>query len=183
MDDDLINELSEAVRQQRPYAGFFFWPNRPFAERGLVATFSEAAASEPGLPFRNIRSRAEGEDPPDCEAIDSHGRLIAIEVTELVDGTAIAEVRRTGRNLVATWDSSRIRTRIEELLRTKDAKVLNGGPYDEYVVLIHTDEMMITSDAIIHALNGYSLPRLKQVHRAYVFLSYQDGEYPFVGLV
>jgi len=40
--------------------------------------------------LHSIVAHGLGKDPPDCEAIDNGGERIRIEVTELVDGIAVA---------------------------------------------------------------------------------------------
>jgi hypothetical protein len=184
-DDELVEMVRDAISKQRPYAGFFDWPERSIAEWGAVNAFSEIASSEPGFPLREIEPRPSGEDPPDCEAVDANGRAMAIEVTELVDGSAIAAARRTGRVDFATWGPAQIRAQIDHLLTAKDSKVLKGGPYDEYVVLIHTDEPAVTPEQIAVALDGHELPAMKQVHRAYLLLSYDPHRrrYPYFRLI
>jgi hypothetical protein len=184
-EDELVEMVRDAVRKQRPYAGFFHWPERAIAEWGIANAFSEAAASEEGFPLRELEARRPGEDPPDCEGIDAHGRRIAIEVTELVDGDAIARARHTGDNVWATWDTPRISAGLDHLLSEKDSKTLQGGPYDEYLVLIHTDEPALTLEQIEAAAFGHSFPKLHQVQRAYILLSYDPhrGGYPYVKLL
>ena len=184
-DNELVEMVRDAIGKQRPYAGFFQWPQREIAEWGVANLFSEVAATEPGLPFRDIEPREPGEDPPDSEAIDAQGRRIAIEVTELVDGDAIAESRRTGANIMADWDASRIQSRLDDLIRGKDSKSLKGGDYDEYIVLIHSDEPLIPFDQARSAIEGHYFPSVSQIHRAYLILSYDPARrgYPYFRLL
>jgi hypothetical protein len=184
-EDDLVEMVQDAVRKQRPYASFFYWPVRAIAEWGIANAFSESAASEAGFPLRELQARQPGDDPPDCEGIDAEGRHIGIEVTELVDGDAIARARRTGDNVWSTWDTPRIRAALDHLLTEKDSKTLHGGPYDEYLVLIHTDEPALTFEQIEAAVFGHSFPNLLQVQRAYILLSYDPLRrgYPYVKLL
>lgn len=184
-EDELVRIVQDAIKKQRPYGGFFDWPDREIAEWGVANAFSEAATTEPGLPFRDLRSRGRGEDPPDCEARDSSGSLVAIELTELVDGDTLAATRKAGVAGFAQWDAAKIREQIEERLISKDTKTLKGGPYNEYLVLIHTDEPALSIAQIESALAGHQLPALRQVQRAYLLLSYDPGlrRYPFVRLV
>jgi hypothetical protein len=180
-EDDLVQQVQDAVSQCRSYAGFFDWPDRDIAEWGVANLFGEIAAGEPGVPFRDVQVRGRGADPPDCEAIDSKGRLLGIEVTELVDGPTIAATKHDGRTPWMDWNAQTIRSRVHELLLSKDEKTLQGGPYDEYIVLIHTDEPALSIAAIQGALVGQELPALRQIQRAYILFSYDPGApaYPF----
>jgi len=184
-DEEILDLIRDAAARQRPYAGFFQWPDRPVAELGIAQTFCEAAESEPGFPIHNLRSRPPGEDPPDCEGLDAKGRAIAIEVTELVDPSAIVSVRRTGRNDFAAWDTQKIRHQLDARLSAKEVKSLKGGPYHEYLILIHTDEPGLSPEQVSSALVGHSFPAMNHADRAYLLFSYDPrvSGYPYVRLL
>lgn len=166
------------------------WPDRDIAEWGVARLFTEIASAEPGYPFSEPRARGKGNDPPDCEALDNDGRLIAFEITELVDGQAIAETKRaamkgSGLNRWAEWSPARIREEIQARLGSKDRKTLQGGAYAEYIVLLHTDEPALVLQTIENALDGYRFAPPGRVDRAYLLLSYDPtrDSYPFVRLL
>jgi hypothetical protein len=175
-EDDLIQSLDAAIKLNRPYAGFFDWPDRAIAELGVAKLFTEIALCESGLPFTELHSRLAGQDPPDCEACDSNGRRVAIEVTELVDGRAAAAARRRSGSAWAQWDAAKIQQQLQNRLTDKDGKVLKGGPYDEYIVLIHTDEPALPLDVVESALLGHTWHPVSQIHRAYLVVSYDPSK-------
>ncbi len=184
MSDNDDAEFIEALRtaaegERRGYADFFSWPDRSVAEWGIATTFAEAAPAEPGAPFGHIVPRGQGNDPPDCEAKDCHGRRIGIEITELVSQRAIEQVRRSGEpySLLALWTRELFLAQIADLLAKKDAKTLKDPPYDEYIVLIHTAEMYLPAATVDGWLSGHRFPAPKQVSRAYLLLSY-DAHVP-----
>jgi hypothetical protein len=181
-DGEIARLIENASRQLRPYASFFHWPQREVSEWGVVAAFAEAAKLS--LPFRDLRSRSPGHDPPDCEALDAEGRPLALEVTELVDGEAIAQAKRTNRVLWAKWDRGRFLKQLQARLTEKDAKVLNGEPYNEYIVLVHTDEPMLPADTVEDWLSGHVFTAPIKINRAYLLLSYDPGRngYPYFRL-
>jgi hypothetical protein len=183
-DDDVIGELNRAVRNQRPYAGFFAWQDREVAEWGVAESFATAASAEPGFPLQNLRSRGAGNDPPDCEALDADGRSIAIEITELVDGDMIAAARRSSRRQWRTWNETSFRVELQERLADKDGKKLKGGEWAEYVVLVHTDEPALTIEQAQTWLEGYRFQSPRQIGRAFLLLSYDPFRrgYPYVQL-
>jgi hypothetical protein len=183
-DEEVARKLEEAARSQRPYAGFFDWPDAETAEWGVAKALSEAAVSEPGFPLTGLVSRGQGNDPPDCEALDASGRRVAVEVTELVDGAAIASARKHGGNNWASWDSTKFLQALESRIRSKDAKTLKGGPYSEYIVVIHTDEPMLSIELVEQWLGEIALPSAGQIQRAYLLLSYDPHRkgYPYVRL-
>ena len=181
---ELLRLLRAAVDRERPYAGFFDWPDRSVAEIGIASTFVAAAHGEVGFPLRDLRSRRLGEDPPDCEATDQTGARIALEVTELVDEEAIVRARRSGGNEWAQWDAPKLIDAIQARLRAKGTKRLKGGPYAEYIVLIHTDEPALSIEIVANALADAQFTAAVQVGRAYLLLSYHPGRgYPFVRLI
>ncbi len=182
---EIGKNLVEAARKQRPYAGFFTWPNRDTQELGIARTFLAIAATSLGVTPQNLRSRGTGHDPPDCEFEDQTGRLIGIEITELVDQAMIQEnIRQPGIG-TAQWDVNKLTARLEHRLRVKDTPDrLKGGPYHQYLLLIHVDEPELPIDQLRALLTGvrFSAPRL--IDRAFILTSYDPRlrAYPYVEL-
>jgi hypothetical protein len=108
---------------------------------------------------------------------------LAIEVTELVDGTAAALARHQD-HVWARWNRVRFLNALEERLRSKDSKELQDGPYDEYIVLIHSDEPMLDATQVEECLAGHHFPAPAQILRAYLLLSYDPHcrGYPYARL-
>lgn len=78
----------------RQHASYFALSNKKEEnEIGVILTLNEELERLGKMPFHSFKLRGQGNDPPDCEATDDDGRRIGIEVTELVDGTAIAAAR------------------------------------------------------------------------------------------
>ncbi|MBX6333480.1 MAG: hypothetical protein IRY91_16650 [Gemmatimonadaceae bacterium] len=184
LDDAILRKMEEAVRNERPHAAFFDWPDREVAELGVAKAFSEAAVHEPGLPFQRLESCGQGNDPPDCEATDRSGRRVAIEVTELVDGNSIVRAKRKAPPLWGVWSRQVFVAGVQERLDEKDAKELKGGPYDEYMVLIHTDEPELPIETVEAWLARHTFKRPRRIDRAYLLLSYDPTRkgYPYVRL-
>src|SRR5690242_7466528 len=114
--EQILPDALAWIDRERPRAGFFAWPDRQLAERGIARTFAEAARSEPGFPLRNIESYQP--DPPDCVAEDVFGRRVALEVTELVDAEANARAKRDrSRFIVPDWDHAKFESHLHERLR------------------------------------------------------------------
>jgi hypothetical protein len=183
--DEIGRKLQEAARSQRRYAGFFDWPNRAIGEWGIAATFNEAAVGESGLPFQSLELRGAGKDPPDCEVIDAEGRRVAIEVTELVDGIAVAAAQHGDAWAWADWSCQKFLTMLQERLDSKDGKLLQDGPYDQFWVIIHTDEPILSPSNVKQWLAGHKFKPPQQLIRAYLLLSYdpQCGQYPLFRLL
>ncbi len=84
-------------------------------------------------------------DPPDCVVTTSEAR-IGVEVTELVDQAHLEAVVRAKRAGVvvhdwAAWDREKFLEFLENRISAKaEPAEVFGGPYDEYVLLVHTAE-------------------------------------------
>jgi len=141
--------------------------------------------------YQNPRSRLE--DPPDCAANNLDGQPVAIEVTELVSEAAVAmnEAARSGRAqfpaldrmVIARWDEMLFIAHLDSVLTRKDQKTLIGGPYAEYVVLVHTDEPLLVRSTVEMWLSNRTFGPYHQITRAYFLFSYEPGNgYPFIEL-
>jgi hypothetical protein len=189
-DDDstMIDEMREALLRRRTYADFFDWPaNRQVAEEGVAADLADSLQADGHGFFTNLRSRGRGLDPPDCEALTLRGERLAIEVTELVSGEAI-KTAKAGRGLDwAPWSPAVFLEALDERLRKKAEKfaILQGGPYPGgYVVVVYTDEPLLSRSAVQHMLSQRDPSEVEKITRAFLLLSYDPavGRYPYFEL-
>lgn len=173
---EFIDRIKQAIARGRGYADHFGWPpNRDLEEWGVVDTFCEAqkAKNQLFLIRSSVKSRGRGNDPPDCEAQDFQGNRIGIEVTELVDPTAIEALKQKGVYEWAEWDREKIIRAITERLDAKDkVERIKGGPYATYVVIIHTDEPSLNVRDVSNLLKDTHFPKRKRIGRAFLLLSY-----------
>jgi hypothetical protein len=174
MDDaELAGLIRQAVAKRRGYADFFQWPDQSIEERGVAEEFLSQVTNLLGGPFSNLRARGQGQDPPDCEALNARGQRLGIEVTELVDRKAIARSRRRGGSVWAEWDRAKLVTALADRLRAKDVPGnVKGGPYDRYVLLTFTDEPELSLDRVAELLTGQSFARPTLITDGYLLLSY-----------
>ena len=183
--DTTEQTLREAVKKIRPHASFFKWTNKETEELGVVQILIEAVESPP-LEFRRVRPGTP--DPPDVVGEREDGSEVAIEVTELVDeevtGRNVRAVRkgRAHEAVYREWDRPALLAAIEERLKAKDSVKLHGGPYDDYVVALHTDEMALTHAEAESWLAGHTFVGLEKVTSAYLLFSYDGAtqRYPYV---
>jgi hypothetical protein len=179
-DEREIVALMRAAREKsRGYASFYGWStDRDIEEWGVTTTLWESLQHNKASFFDDIQRRGRGNDPPDCEAVDSEGRRIAIEVTELVCPDAIQAYKEGRVYDWADWPKDRLISGLEHRIATKGAryKKLNGGPYEGgYVVLIFTDEPMLPIATVREFLEGHVFERPEGVTRAFFLLSYDPG--------
>lgn len=158
--------------------------DRSIEEAGILDNFTNALARDGRSFFEQARHRGPNNDPPDCEAINSSGARIGIEITELVDGTSIEKARRCQSYNWKDWREDFVPS-LGRLLHRKDAPAkLKGGPYSEYVLLIHTDEPWLDFDQARRAVSCHEFPATSLITSAYFMLSYcpRGSEYPCISL-
>lgn len=198
--DEVKAKIQEAARRSRGYADFFQWP--PDRDREEFGVVQELAASLDAIGagfFRDPVSRGRPNDPPDCEAIDTSGSRIAIEVTELVDGEAIKAFLGSMREKMSSgqadsvpdwgvdWDLAKFEAAVGGLLAAKDRRhsELKGGPYPGgYVVVIYTDEAMLPPPVVEAFVKQARFYDIASITRAFIVISYDPEieRYPVVEL-
>ena len=187
-EDEVLRLMREARAKDRGYASFFGWAtNRDLEELGPVQELANAALADGKLLFKQVQIRGRGKDPPDLEAVTQHGQRVAIEVTELVDSGAIKAYKAGRVYDWAEWDRTKF---LRELQRLVDAKAkrkdkLLGGPYPGgYVIVVFTDEPLLTVEAVRSFLTGQNFVDLTQGIQAYLLLSYSPAteNYPYFAL-
>lgn len=188
-DEKEIVALMRAARaKSRGHADFFGWAtDRDLEEWGVIAALAEALAAQGQLFFDDLARRGRGNDPPDCEAVDSEGRRIAIEVTELVDARAIHAYKRGLPYEWSDWPQQMFISSLAGLIAKKGERhaVLKGGPYDGgYVVVVFTDEPLLPIETVRTYLGNHAFVRPDGMTRAFLVLSYDPRmqSYPYVEL-
>ncbi len=187
---EFIAVMIQTIARSRGYADYFDCPlSRNVGERGIVDRFCEALERKNQLFFdrSGVKSRGQGNDPPDCEAEDYLGNRLGIEVTELVDPTAIKNFKTTGVYEWAEWDREKIIKAITERLNSKDnPERIKGGPYTTYVVIIHTDEPWLNANYVSDLLKGVRFRKRRLIDRAFLLLSFDPNPgvmgYPYIEL-
>jgi len=178
--DDSSNIFGYIERsQKRGYATFFEWPlNRDQAELGVVRYLLASMSADGQTLFHHVRSRGRGNDPPDCEAIDSEDRRVAIEVTELVDPRGIANYQAGHTDQWIVWSRETFLAGICERLATKAkrTRALKDAPYPGgYVVVIFTDEPHLTKATVHGYLKNHRLPHFTGLTMAFLLLGYDPA--------
>jgi hypothetical protein len=192
-DEQLAETIKRAIDARRGYGDSRSWPiDRDVEEHGIAQDFVEAATGEPGAPFSQLGLRGRGEDPPDCEARDAQGKRIAIELTELVNRQAVetaaklkkASAPQSAMPTPVEWPCADLLSVIQQRLDRKDHRErLKDGPYDEYIVVIHTAEQRLDLDSVRACVQDHRFKVTSGIDRAYISLDYYPGlGYPLVRL-
>jgi hypothetical protein len=182
--DDASDPIAEMMHMKTRGANdFWFWKDKPIRELGAA----QEVLSSAGLALEQLRSRGDGEDPPDCEAIIG-GQRWGIEVTELVHRSTLeATIQGNGRYF--RWDQNDLRTEIQKLINRKDKPTaVKGGPYDRYFLVIFTDEFFLNAETVGRFLRGATFhAHAGLITDAYFGLSYEPrfngGLYPVLSLI
>jgi hypothetical protein len=154
---ELLKRFDE---NSRPWQTYWFWRDRPLAEREAAATVLTGA----GFQVEPVRSREVGDDPPDCEALVD-GTHCGIEVTELVHRSTLkrsiqaVRAREKGREPDApeayfAWERNDLLEALQRLISRKDKAKPKGGPYGRYILVIVTDEFFLDRYTVEGFLDG-----------------------------
>jgi hypothetical protein len=160
-------------KHRRNYAAFWDWPNKETREAGIMNDFLEARATLGEEPFDEVHPVSP--DPPDFTAVTKAKTRLAVELTELVDQEAVEiNVRATNKYqaVYRDWNKQEVLKAIEERLRDKDSKMFSGGPYEEIIVVLHTDEPAIDPVEYMAMLRSQVFRGFNQVTSAYVLFSH-----------
>lgn len=176
---EIAAKMKAALENRRGYADFFGWStNRNLEELNVLESLAESMKAEGTLFFESLKVRGRTKDPPDCESLDARGQRVAIEVTELVDGSAIKASKAGNVDDWAEWTKDHFLASVGKLITKKDAKYLglkdppyNGG----YVLVIFSDEPMLMRTNVTEFLKGHTFENPKHLGRIILLLSYDPG--------
>lgn len=190
-DDEIIMGLNRYIEDQkyikRTHASFFYAGRKykGIAEEAIAEEFAPSFEKSYGVTVKKI---VQGDDPPDIVFEADRGKRYGIELTELVNKAAItAKIKNDdalySRELL-NWNQQNTCERIESLLNAKQLAAENvSGLYERYIVLIHTDETMLTSNQVSRYVSGHTWPQYSNIDDAYIICSYEPGnDYPVIAL-
>jgi len=182
-----VNRLiAERSKLKRTHASFFLAPRgfKVYEENDVALEFVRWLE---GNGNESISSIDRGDDPPDIVLGLSDGRKFGLEVTELVNQAAIeADIRNDPSydDELFNWDKDSTRPRIEERIAAKQPAAANlKGSYDRYIVLLYTDELLLTSTELASFIEGHAWPTYEGIDASYVLGSYEPSNgYPVTEL-
>ncbi|MBK8815750.1 MAG: hypothetical protein IPN42_09705 [Methylococcaceae bacterium] len=184
---DESNSPKEQEQKKRGYSDFFAWPvDRQLEEWAIVDSLKESLEKANAVFFNSLIARGRGNDPPDCEATLLEGGKVGIEVTELVDPVAIMAHKNGNTEYSAEWSSEKLIKALTQRLDVKEgSKNIKGGPYDLYVLVIHTDEPKLTFDFTHDLLSKHIFKNYTLINRAFLLMSFDKDHKccPFIELI
>ncbi len=168
----VARSMAQSRRRHRGHADYWRGPNQEAEELYVAKTLLTFLNRREQLEWK-LRSRGQGQDPPDCEAVAESGMLVGIEVTELVDQSSIEEVVRGGCEPLADWSREQLTDHLQRLLHRKDAPArTQGGPYQEYLLAIHTDEPSLTAANLDQLLLEHTFPEMQLITAAFILVGF-----------
>lgn len=180
---DLLTEIAERWRWGASLAGA---PDKSWTERRAAKEVIDHLAGE-GWQLKTLERPPEPRLSPDAVAVLDDGRRIGIEATELRDERSAERARavkegREAAHFHRAWDPVSLQEGLHAALLLKDQKRRNailrghawGDPLDEYLVVVHTDELLISSrpDIADAALTEIAPAELCYVARAFFLIWY-----------
>lgn len=162
--------------RKRNYSDFFTWPpNRQLEEWAIVDALKESLEKANAGFFHSLIARGQGNDPPDCEAVLQDGGKLGIEVTELVDTEILMAHMNGNTERKAHWNKGKLIGALAKRLEVKNASNhIKGGPYELYMLVIHTDEPELNFDRSSQLLDGHVFRHLSLIQRAFLLMSYDQ---------
>lgn len=163
------------------YASFFEWHDKGRKELGVVEKLIEALNRSTALRLHSPKEFSP--DPPDCVCLNASGQCIAIEVAEVVCENAV-RLNAQGTEVYRSWNHGDLIAHIQHRLSEKDGKLFHGGPYQEVIACLFTDEPTLTASQATSELVGQLFGPFKQLTAAFLLFSYDPGSqtYPVVKL-
>lgn len=164
---DLKEEIRDLIRKAsklRVYASFWEWPDKSVKERGIVYDLLTSMDRDGFKRYRKIRSVRD--EWPDCVVDDESGRLVAVEVTELVNEEAVRREQQ-GELVYPCWTDNDIIQQVTRILLRKEQRSSHGGLYTKVVLVMHTDEPELTGSRLFPIITSAQFPRLRNINRGF----------------
>lgn len=171
--EELSREFDEYRRKSRGYATYWEWMIQEVEELGVVEELCRSISATEGRDFEPPVPVAN--DPPDCEVRAKDGAFIGVEATELIDPKHISEFRRTGRDPAHVWDRGKLVSAIDARVRAKDIPSWANSPYDEYWLVLYTDDPNLGFGAAQSMLADYAAPDTSTITHVYFIFSYDPS--------
>jgi hypothetical protein len=171
MDD--FSEIFEFLSKRRKYAAGFEWGTKSQKERDVGEEFLKALFLKCGIEWKGLENSLL--DPPDLFCVDSDGRSIGIEVTEVVCQQAI-EMNQKGVNCYRNWTPDTLRSAMFERLIEKDGVTFKGDAPDSYVVVLFNAEIGVWPTLVDEAISDFEFGPFSKINRAFLLLNRFGGD-------
>lgn len=177
--DEVVQQILDSLRAndalKRRHANFWNFHDKRSKELGLFSEIFDKF--EKDYEAKIVEWGLSPKDPPDVFAKLADGRLIGIEITELVNEAAIdAQICKPDRysTELLRFDFSVAANKLRQKVEAKAKKLEHvHASYDELVLLIHTDEFMLKPEQFCSNEHGITPEIARIIDRVYLLFSYE----------
>ena len=174
--EGFIREAKKYIELPRQHASSYNWHDKQQKEKGIVQTFLEHRGETHS--FIDFEMTAEGKDPPDAWVFESEGERTALEITELVNQSAIdAQIHGQQRYSAEQekWsDPEYFQENVNKCVTEKDKKCEKLFADGRAVqLLLHSDEMYVEAFYSEHLDSGFKLTGTR-FQTVWLLLSYDS---------
>jgi hypothetical protein len=159
--------LEFRAKNRRGYASDFEWHVQDEEERFVMLDFLKALKTKGELDFSDVKPFEP--DPPDFVAKATDGTTIAFELREFVSEEAIRRTAK-GERVMAWWTDEQFFGAIDKIIRAKDGKTFNGGPYSRIVLIMPTGEPTVTAEMVTKVFAGSEFDKPLNITDAYLMM-------------
>lgn len=159
----------------RKHADFFETVDKGIKELNIAMRFFQLLESQIGEYLVKVQLAG---DPPDVAVVTDKGTSFGIEITELVNEKAIGlQIKDRHQQYlmeIISWNSRTLQTKLNKIITSKVGKCTNvEESYDQFVLLIFTDEPRLNSNVIKKFLPEIKLPNFAPFDVVYILTSYE----------
>jgi len=176
---EMVNEILESLRKndslRRKHASFWNFHKKTSKELSLFSEIFDRFKCDFGQEI--VEWGLCDKDPPDIFAKLADGSTKGIEITELVNETAIqSQIRQDPKyhEVLFRFDYDASVNKLHEILDDKEQKLRrNAVEYNGVILLIHTDEFLLHSDLFAGKGPDIFPNGSKLFERVYLLFSYE----------
>jgi len=171
IDDQMIRDLVVNIERRKRGDNYFDWDNKPIKELSVAQILLESLVRQ-NIPF--CAPQSSNLQPPDVIAEDYDGAQVGIEITELTDSKVVRAKLQHKKDWY-NWTQDEFIEAIEAIICHKDQRVFDGGPYTKRILIIFTDEKMVTFREYGQNIVEKTFPKTQQLTDVYLLFSYDPG--------
>lgn len=183
----ILSDLAKNDKMQRRHANFFEFWKKSVKEAGIFEEFIAKLEEHLGVPIKEWDLA--DNDPPDIIAVLDNSQIVGVELTELVNRDAIeAQIQKpeTYSGIALSFGAEEALTTINSIIDSKSGKLGHlASTYDQLILLIHTDEIMLTSADFVKSMQKHTFNSSDVFDSVHLMFSYETDSksYPMVNIL
>jgi len=183
----ILSDLAKNDKKPRSHANFFEFWKKSVKETGIFEEFIAKLEGHLGIPIKTWKLA--DNDPPDVIAELENGQTIGVELTELVNKDAIdAQIHKpeTYTGIALSFGANEALVKINSIIDSKSNKLRKVvSIYDQLILLIHTDEIMLTSATFVNSMQSHKFHSSDVFNSVHLMFSYEPASksYPVISIL